>query len=137
MLGNPEKEEVLLVYDGECPLCRAGANNFCVNENNEGRLNRINKRAVNDHPVIAEIRQQQLNLDRGMVLKYQGKLYQGAEALHVMSRISTGNSWAARCSKALFRTRFMAYACYPFLRFARNMLIRMKGVGPINNLRQE
>jgi predicted DCC family thiol-disulfide oxidoreductase YuxK len=134
MQPNVEQEEVLLVYDGECPLCRAGASNFCVNENVEGRLNRINKRAVDEHPVLEEIRQHQLNLDRGMVLKYRGQLYQGAEALHAMSRIGTGNNWATRCSKILFRYRFMAYACYPFLRFARNSLIWFKGVGPINNL---
>ncbi len=134
MQPNVSTEEVLLVYDGECPLCRAGANSFCVNEDVEGKLNRINKRAVDAHPVLTEIRQQQLNLDRGMVLKYKGKLYQGAEALHAMSHLGIGNHWGTRASRLLFRYRFMAYACYPFLRFARNMLIRIKGVGPINNL---
>lgn len=131
MLDNT-KEEVVLVYDGECPLCRAGANNFCVNEASEGTLLRINKRGAEAHPILDEIEQQKLNLDQGMVLKYKGNLYQGAEALHAMSRISTGSSWATRASKILFRYRWMAYAWYPLLRGIRNLLIRLKGVGPIH-----
>lgn len=132
MSENLNNEEVVLVYDGECPLCRAGAGNFCVNEAAEGKLLRINKRAPEQHPVLDEIKRQQLNLDRGMVLQYGGRLYQGAEALHVMSRIGSGRSWAARASKILFRFRWMAYASYPFLRGARNLLVKIKGVGPLH-----
>ncbi len=122
-----QQEGVWLVYDGECPLCRAGAGSFCLAPE-EGALHRVDKRTGESHPLVQELRAKKINLNNGMVLKYRGQLYQGADALHLMSRLGSGNGWAARASRWLFRTRFTTRLCYPFLRLARRVLIACKGV---------
>ena len=128
-----EKDDAWFVYDGECPLCRHGANNFCLSDP-AATLHRINQRS-DDHEVVRQIREQRLDLDRGMVIKYRGHFYQGADALHLMSRLGLSKGRAGRAATLLFRSRRMARLCYPFLRAARNVLLRVKGIGPIRNLK--
>lgn len=68
---------VYFVYDGECPLCKMGATSFRIRQS-VGVLHLINKREVeNSHPLIQEINAQQLDLDKGMIIKFGSRLYQG------------------------------------------------------------
>lgn len=125
-----ENDEILLIYDGECPLCRVGVGSFCAAE---GTVRRIDKRNETAHPVIEELRRNRLDINRGMVIKYRGQLHQGADAVHLMSRLNTGSSPSARLGRRLFRTRLVTRLCYPFLRLARAVLLRLKGIGPIED----
>lgn len=125
---------VYFVYDGECPLCKMGATSFRIRQS-VGVLHLINKREVeNSHPLIQEINAQQLDLDKGMIIKFGSRLYQGADALHLMAMIGSPYGKLNAVCATLFRSRRIAGICCPFLRVARNMLLRLKGVGKIRNL---
>jgi predicted DCC family thiol-disulfide oxidoreductase YuxK len=127
--------EAYIVYDGECPMCRTGVRNFALRDSSHA-LQRINGRTETNHPVILEIRDRRLDIDRGMILKYRGKLYHGADALHVMSSIAARTNWVWRVNATLFRSKPMAQLCYPLLRLIRNTLIRIKGVPRFSELEQ-
>jgi predicted DCC family thiol-disulfide oxidoreductase YuxK len=131
---NVQNEDVWFVYDGDCPLCLMGATHFRIKQA-VGNLHVLDARqAGNAHPLMQEINAHGLNLDQGMVLKMGGRLYQGADALHVMALIGTSTGWFNRLNAALFRSEKIARLCYPSMKAARNLALCIKGVPQIRNL---
>lgn len=125
--------DIWFVYDGECPLCKMGASLYKIKQS-VGRLHVIDARTEQHHSIIQEINKAHLSIDEGMVIKYEGHLFQGAEALKVMAELS-GNSGAFnRLNSFLFRKKWAAVICYPLMKLGRNIALKTKGVGPVNNL---
>ena len=87
-------------------------------------------------PVMREIDACGLNLDEGMVIKFQDTCYHGADALHVMALLGTRHGWFNRMNAWLFRSKRISTLVYPFMRAARNLALRFKGVSKIGNLGQ-
>jgi predicted DCC family thiol-disulfide oxidoreductase YuxK len=135
MNHNLSKPDIWFVYDGECPICQMGANFFKVREG-LGQLHTVNARSQIDHPVMQEINAARMDLDKGMVIKYEGKLYQGDAALHLMAYIGSDSGLFNRINRLLFRSKILSVACYPFMRGARNLALKLKGVDGINNMEQ-
>lgn len=126
--------DVWFVYDGDCPLCMMGATHFRIKKA-VGNLHLLNKRETDDnHPLIQEININKLDLDKGMVVKVGNRLYQGADALHIMALIGSEKGWFNRLNSALFQSEKMAKFCYPSMRAVRNLLLALKGVPKIDNL---
>jgi predicted DCC family thiol-disulfide oxidoreductase YuxK len=123
--------ELLLVYDPECPLCDA----YCrAAQRGEAlpELRLVNARE--DTPVMADISRQGLDIDEGMVLKVDGALYYGADAIHALA--ATGGAAGAfnHINRWLFGSRDRARVLYPLLRSGRNRLLKALGRTRINNL---
>ena len=125
------KEEILLVYDKECPAC----NNYCqvlrIREG-VGELNIINARE--NSAVMEEITAQGLDIDQGMVLKMGGQLYYGSDAIHALALISSRSGVFNRLNYWIFKSKSMSRFLYPLLRFCRNLLLKVLGKTKINNL---
>jgi predicted DCC family thiol-disulfide oxidoreductase YuxK len=122
--------EVWLVYDGDCPICKPTANALKIRAA-VGTLHLVNAREPH---LLEEIKKAQLNLDEGMVVKFKNTLYCGADAQYVLAMIGTKSDWFNRVNVLLFRSQFIARLVYPLLRNARNMLLKMKGITKLNNL---
>ena len=125
------KEEILLVYDKECPAC----NNYCqvlrIREG-VGELNIVNARE--NSAVMEEITAQGLDIDQGMVLKMGGQLYYGSDAIHALALISSRSGVFNRLNYWIFKSKSMSRFLYPLLRFCRNLLLKVLGKTKINNL---
>ena len=124
-------EEILLVYDKECPAC----NNYCQVvqvRKTVGNLKVINAR--DDSDVMKEITSKGLNIDQGMILKMGDKLYYGADAIHALALISSRSGFLNRLNYSLFKSKNTSRFLYPILRFFRNILLKMLGKSKINNL---
>lgn len=124
---------VTFVYDGDCPICAAGASLYKVKET-AGALHTVNAREEKDHPLMLRINDAGLDLDKGMVIAYQGRLYQGAEALHIMAELGADANPAAFINNRLFRSKTACRIGYPPLRAARRFALMLKGKGLIRNL---
>jgi predicted DCC family thiol-disulfide oxidoreductase YuxK len=124
---------IWFVYDGQCPICQTAAAAFQVRKA-AGALHLVDARADLSHPVLAEVNAAHLDLDQGMVIKYGGRLYHGADALHLMALIGSEHGWLNRMNALLFRSKSAAGFAYPFMRAARNLAIALKGSGKIRNL---
>jgi predicted DCC family thiol-disulfide oxidoreductase YuxK len=135
MLGMDAKnQDVWFVYDGECPLCLMGATHFRIKQA-VGNLHVLDARQAGEaHPVMQDLKAHRLDLDQGMVLKIGGRLYHGADALHVMAIIGTNTGWLNRINAALFKSKALARLCYPLMKAARNLALAVKGVPNIDNL---
>ena len=126
-----KKEEILLVYDKDCPAC----DNYCqvvrIRES-IGELKIINARESSD--VLEEITQLGLDIDQGMVLKMGGVIYYGADAIHALALISSRSGVFNKLNYWLFKSKRVSAVLYPVLRFFRNLLLKMLGKTKINNL---
>ena len=125
------KEEILLVYDKDCPAC----DNYCqvvrIRES-IGELKIINARESSE--VLEEITQLGLDIDQGMVLKMGGVIYYGADAIHTLALISSRSGVFNRMNYWLFKSKRVSAVLYPLLRSFRNLLLKMLGKTKINNL---
>lgn len=123
--------KIVLVYDKECPLCDMYCRLVRIREN-AGELLIINARDSTE--VMQEITDQGLDIDQGMVLKMNNVLYYGADAIHVLSMISSRSGFFNRVNFWIFRSRIASRILYPLLRAGRNLLLKMLRKSKINNL---
>lgn len=128
---NMNKEEILLVYDKECPAC----NNYCqivrIRED-VGDLKIINAR--DNSAVRNEITKMGFDIDQGMVLKMNGQIYYGSDAIHALALISSKSGVFNRLNFWIFKSKPRAYYLYPILRSCRNLLLKILRKTKINNL---
>ena len=129
--------DVIFVYDGECPICTHAALATRIRKNfGELRLIDARNNQQSHHPILEEIADRGLDLDEGMVIKYQGRFYHGEQALTLMAALGSNESWFNRVNRRLFKGERLSGFAYPVMRAARNLLIRAKGVAKINNLKK-
>jgi hypothetical protein len=83
------------------------------------------------HPVLGEIREQGLDLDRGMVVKMDGRLYHGDAAMTALALMTTPAGAFNRLMRALFRRPRLARVIYPPMVAGRNLTLRILGRRPI------
>jgi len=128
------KEEILLIYDKECPAC----NNYCQMvqiKDTVGDLKIINARDSSN--VMKEITEADLDIDQGMVLKLGGKLYYGSDAIHALALLSSRSGMFNRVNYWMFKSERVSKLLYPMLRSCRNLLLKGIGVSKINNLNKD
>lgn len=125
-------DEILLVYDTQCPACDYYCKLARI-RSSVGRLRLVNAR--DGGAIMDEITAAGFDIDEGMVLKMGGELYYGADAIHMLSLLSSRSGFFNRLTYWTFRYRGMAKVLYPVLRSARNLLLKMLGISRINNLR--
>lgn len=128
---NASEDDLWLVYDGECPVCR----NYCRHirlRAAAGRLHLVDARTPG--PLMDEITRAGLDIDEGMVLRVRGRLYYGDAAMHMITLMSTRADWFNRLAFLFFGTRVAARVFYPAGKAVRNLLLRLLGIPLIDNL---
>lgn len=121
------------VYDGDCPLCTSAAMALRI-KRDYGSLNLINARESADDPHVREITRRGLDLDEGMVIIADGRLYHGADALRFMAKYGDGKNAFMMAMRALYWSSGLARLTYPWMRGVRNWHLRRRNVAPIDNL---
>ena len=126
-----DSAEILLVYDRECPVCDAYCRMVRIRES-VGALRLVNARDASR--IMDEITAKGLDIDEGMVLKFGKTLYYGADAIHVLSLMSSRSGVFNRLTYWMFRSKRLAAILYPLFRFFRNLLLKLLRKSRINNL---
>lgn len=124
-------EQIVLVYDKQCPLCNSYCQLVRIRES-VGKLIIIDAREQSE--IMDEITAQGLDIDQGMVLKMGGQLYYGADAIHALALISSRCGIFNRFNYWMFKSSTLSGLLYPVLRFFRNLLLKLLGKTRINNL---
>jgi predicted DCC family thiol-disulfide oxidoreductase YuxK len=123
--------DVWLVYDGECPVCKT----YCVHARVReavGRLHLVDARQPGE--LMDEITAAGLDIDQGMVVKFEGILYYGPEAVRVLTLLSTPSGFFNRLSYWLFGSTGRARIFYPIGKAIRNLILKLLGIRYIENL---
>lgn len=117
-----------IVYDGECPVCSAWMRMTRLRES-VGRVELVDARSGD--PRVAALLREGQDLDRGMVVRWQGRTYHGAEALTLLALLSDGPAAWRWLQRAAFSRPRVARAVYPVLVRGRLALLRLLGRKPI------
>lgn len=128
------REEILLVYDRECPACNAYCQVVRIRES-VGDLRIVDARENSE--VMNEITAQGLDIDQGMVLKMGNRLYYGSDAIYTLALIGSRSGVFNRLNYWIFKSKIASSILYPLLRFLRNWMLKMLGKTKINNLDAE
>lgn len=115
---------VWVVYDGQCPFCSSFVELYRIRDL-AGEVHLIDAREP--HPIMDEIARQHLDLDEGMVVKLEGRLYHGAEALEILAILGSGETLFNRLNRALFRHHALARFLYPAMVKGRLLTLRLLG----------
>jgi predicted DCC family thiol-disulfide oxidoreductase YuxK len=112
-----DRMRMTIYFDGECPFCSRFAH-FQELQRNVEEVRLINLRdATADRRRLESLG---FDLDKGMVLDIDGKLYPGDEAAHLLALLSTSASLLARLNRLALGTRTGSALLYPMLRLGRN-----------------
>lgn len=125
------RSDIVLVYDGQCPVCANYARMVGIRQN-VGELKLVDARR--DSEIMREVTAQGLDIDQGMVLKMGETLYYGADAMNALALISSRSGIFNRINYWLFRSKRLSTILYPPLRTLRNGLLKLLGRTRINNL---
>ena len=127
---DAEKDEALLVYDRQCPVCDLYCRAVYKAVTRPLRLIDARSRPA----ILKEISAHRIDIDQNMVLKVGSELYAGHEAIHKLALMSAAPSLFQRLNTRMFRSERRAELVYPLFRRARNVLLRLLGRTKINNL---
>ena len=119
-----ESGTVTVVYDGDCPFCQAFV-----------RMARLRKTgasvtlvdARDRTPLVLDLAKQGYDLDEGMIVRIDKRLYYGADAAHVLALLSSRAGMFNRIAFAVLRSRRLARLLYPAMRGGRNLVLRLMG----------
>lgn len=114
-----------IVYDGECPFCADFTRMVALRRRAEVSL--IDARGTD--PRIAQIGAG-LDLNRGMAVRWQGRVYYGAEAMTLLLNLSQPKGiWGL--AQRVFASPRRASLAYPLLRTGRGAVLRLLGRKPL------
>ena len=125
------REEILLVYDRECPACNAYCQIVQIRKS-VGELKIVDARENSD--VLNEITARGLDIDQGIVLKMGDQLYYGSDAMNALALIGSRSGIFNRLNYWIFKSKTISKILYPVLRSGRNLLLKTLGKSKINNL---
>ena len=118
-----QDSRIVVVYDGDCPLCSSYVSMTRLTKA-VGRPTLVNAR---ERPELVRVLAESgVNLDAGMAVYYQGRLYVGSDAVHLLALLTTPVDLANRLAAAVLGRPSLARALYPFLRAGRNLLLKLK-----------
>jgi len=117
-------DNVSIVYDGDCPLCRAYVLHLRLRES-AGSVRLIDAR---QHPLLVKtLRRKGCDLDSGIVVRIHERLYHGAAALNALALMSTRSGCFNRLNYLVFRSRLLSTLLYPSMMFGRRILLQLLG----------
>jgi predicted DCC family thiol-disulfide oxidoreductase YuxK len=118
------QEGVQIVYDGECPFCSRFVTLYRA-KSVVGRVELIDARE--DHPAVRQVKALGHDLDKGMAVLWEGRIYHGADAISFMAMIGADGDLFNRLNKLIFRVRPLARFLYPFMVAGRNLTLKLLG----------
>lgn len=118
-----------LIYDGQCPVCRT----YCENLSpDDAAIDIALVDAREPGNSVDEVNKRGLDIDEGMVLKIDGELYYGSDAMYQIARRSQKKGMTGFLNRVFFNTPRKARFFYPAGKFVRNILLRILRIPKIN-----
>ena len=128
MSTNKEFSELVVVFDGDCPFCSQYVQLLKLREI-VGATRLVNARSGDS--IAIELQQSGYDLNQGMVVRYKGQTYCGADGVHVLACLTTSSRTFNRVNNVIFGSLIVSRALYPILRFGRSAALRLLGKSEI------
>lgn len=125
------KENIELIYDDQCPVCRTYCKNIKVDESI--KLSLIDARQKSD--IMDAVTAKGFDIDQGMVLNVNGTLYYGSDAMREIAIRSQKKGYMAWVNRLFFNSKLKADIFYPLGKIVRNVILRILDIEDIHNLK--
>ena len=125
-----ETQNVEVVYDGKCPVCRGYCERLKLAD---PQRNLVLFDARRPGETVTEVYRRGLDINEGMAVTVDGRLYYGSRAIHELTRLAEAESMFGRLNRLAFGSRRLSRYTYPFGKLARNILLRLIGVEKIRH----
>ncbi|SEL10354.1 DCC1-like thiol-disulfide oxidoreductase family protein [Nitrosovibrio tenuis] len=117
-----DSDRLLVVYDGDCPLCANFVRFYSVRKN-AGDVELINAR---ERPgLVRELRSKGMEINDGMIVMWHGHHYYGAEGMHLLSILGNDSGAVGMLNRLLFHNKKIAAAVYPALAAGRRLTLSL------------
>lgn len=113
---------ILIIYDGECPLCRSYVRMQRLKAM-EQSVELINARA--SCVIVDELREKGFDLNDGMVIKMGENIYHGSDAIRCLAMLSSRSTLLGRTLHWIFGSKRRAAILYPLMRTGRKILLML------------
>lgn len=121
---NASRDEVVIVYDGECPFCTQFARLVRLRET-VGPVRIVDAREPG--PEVAMVRAAGLDLDEGNAVLEGGRIHHGADAQMWLAARSVRWHPVGLFLRTLFATPALGRLSYPVLKGTRNLALKLMG----------
>jgi predicted DCC family thiol-disulfide oxidoreductase YuxK len=118
-----------IIYDGECPFCSRFVELYRIRKN-VGVVRLTNVRERPD--LIAAFNRTGIDIDNGMIVKWDGRDFYGASAVSLLSMLAAEDGLWSKVNALLFKNPQRARRVYPFLVFGRKVALKLMGRKLIN-----
>jgi predicted DCC family thiol-disulfide oxidoreductase YuxK len=118
------EDGVTIVYDGQCPFCAGYARLVRLREV-VGPVRLVDARS--DAPEARAARALGFDLDAGMLVRFAGADYHGADAMRLLGLLGSGSDLTSRLTRGLFGAPRRARFFYPVLAAGRWATLRLLG----------
>jgi len=125
----PDDKNLLIIYDGECPFCSAYAKMLRLQQR-FGKVRMISARS--NEPELQEVVNLGIKVDNGIIIKWEGRFLQGAEAMQFLAMASSPSTVLSRLNQWIFSHPLIARGLYPLLYAGRNISLWLMGRGRIS-----
>jgi predicted DCC family thiol-disulfide oxidoreductase YuxK len=117
-------ERATLIYDGQCPFCSRYVSLLDLRRSID-EISLVNAREAGS--LVRELQEQGVNLDDGIVLILDGRIFYGADCINQIAVMGLSRGAFAVFNSWLFRSSVVANAFYPVLKFFRRATLRILG----------
>lgn len=123
------QDNATIIYDGECPLCKSYVSHLRLKKTVDVQLinARENKSILNNQEL------KHIDINQGMILILNGKIYSGDECVHILALLSTPSGSFNKFNYLIFKNKHLSKILYPLMRTGRNMLLKLLGIKKINH----
>jgi predicted DCC family thiol-disulfide oxidoreductase YuxK len=122
MTDESDSGRLLVVYDGDCPLCATFLKYYSVRKNTGG-VELINAR---EKPaLVQELRSKGMEINDGMIVTWRGHNYYGAEGMHLLAILGNDSGVIGALNRLLFHNKKIAKAVYPLLVTGRRITLAL------------
>ena len=123
-----QRPDLVVIYDGQCPFCDAYVTMLRLRES-VGEVSLIDART--DAALVAELARQGYPLNEGMAALLGGRIYFGADAVILLSQLTTGSGAFNRATAAVLSRPALARLCYPVMKAGRKLTLKIIGRRPL------
>jgi predicted DCC family thiol-disulfide oxidoreductase YuxK len=114
-----------ILYDGQCSFCASYIRLWHIRNGVADKVELADARTRPD--LVAEFRNQGLEINDGMIAELDGAVYYGHEEMTVLSALSSSSSLFNRINGYLFRRSKVSRSLYPFLVTGRRSVLFLLG----------
>ena len=115
--------DILIIYDGACPLCSAYVTLLRLRQHFVVEL----LSARSDDQRVSYFQSRGYDLNQGILLIMGDAVYAGADAMHVLALCSRTDDVFNRLQYAIFSRKRLSRLLYPVLKAGRRLVLLLRG----------